>query len=150
MLRWHAVTRTLSSIWLKTTPKVRSLAAGVRFARWRVRQLGMLLRIAQRGAASRFEHLVGDWSPSTSYRVLQDSQNLFEPDEGATEPSKVVRAARTPRRRTWITPLGNLRVAARQKRHRASCKGWLEETYDLDHVKSLFRGGSNDEGHLHA
>ena len=53
----HVVTRILSSSWLKMTPKVRRLAARLRYARWRVRQLEMLLRIAQREAATRCEHL---------------------------------------------------------------------------------------------
>ena len=52
----HVVTRILSSSWLKMTPKVRRLAARLRYARWRVRQLEMLLRIAQREAATRCEH----------------------------------------------------------------------------------------------
>ena len=65
------------------------------------------------------------WSPHTALRVLQHSQNLFEPDEQATPPPIVARAARLPTRRPYITPLVKKRVAANQKWRCASCKRLL-------------------------
>ena len=87
---------------------------------------------------------VCQWSPHTAYRVLQHSQNLFEPDDQTPVLPKEPRAVRL--RRPYITPLVKKRVAARQNWRCASCKSLLDETYELDHVKPLFQGGSNDEG----
>ena len=93
---------------------------------------------------------VCNWSPRTAYRVLQHSQNLFESDEPATPPPIVARAAGVPPRRGYISPHVKKRVASRQKWRCASCKSLLDETYELDHVKPLFRGGANDESNLQA
>ena len=95
--------------------------------------------------------VVCQWSPRTAYSVLQHSQNLFEPDDQALEElPKVAVAARLPTRRPYITPLVKKRVAANQKWRCASCKRLLDETYELDHVKPLFRGGTNLESNLQA
>ena len=96
--------------------------------------------------------VVCQWSPRTAYSVLQHSQNLFEPDDQALEElPKVTVAARLPTRRPYIIPLVKKRVAARQKWHCASCKIPLEKkTYEMDHVKPLFKGGTNAESNLQA
>ena len=87
--------------------------------------------------------VVCQWSPRTAYSVLQHSQNLFEPDDQALEElPKVTVAARLPTRRPYITPLVKKRVAANKKWRGASCKRMLDETYELDHIKPLFRGGT--------
>ena len=90
------------------------------------------------------------WSPGAALRVLQHSQNLFEPEEQATPPPVVTKAARLPTRRPYITPLVKKRVAANQKWRCASCKRLLDETHELDHIKPLFRGGTNLESNLAA
>ena len=90
------------------------------------------------------------WSPRTAYRVLQHSQNLFESDEEAPPPSIVARAAGVPPRRGYISPLVKKRVASRQRWRCASCKRLLDETYELDHIKPLFKGGTNLESNLQA
>ena len=77
------------------------------------------------------------WSPHTALRVLQHSQNLFEPEEQATPPPVVARAAGIPPRRPYISPLVKKRVAANQKWRCASCKRLLDETYELDHIKTI-------------
>ena len=92
---------------------------------------------------------VCQWSPHTAYRVLQHSQNLFEPDEQATETPKATVASQIPRR-PYITPLVKKRVAARQKWRCASCKSLLDETYEIDHARALLQGGSNAESNLQA
>ena len=93
---------------------------------------------------------VCNWSPHTAYRVLQHSQNLFEPDEQATPPPIVARVAGIPPKRGYISPLVKKRVASRQKWRCASCKKLLDETYELDHIKPLFVGGTNLESNLQA
>ena len=93
---------------------------------------------------------VCNWNPHTAYRVLKHSQNLFEPDDRAPEAPKGAMAARLPTRRPYITPLVKKRVAANQKWRCASCKSLLDETYELDHVKPLFKGGTNLETNLQA
>ena len=85
------------------------------------------------------------WSPRAAYQMLQHSQNLFESDD--VSPSAAPQRAF---RRPNITPFVKKRVAARQKWRCASCKTLLDETYDLDHVKPLFKGGTNAEGNLQA
>ena len=94
--------------------------------------------------------VVCQWSPRTAYTVLQHSQHLFEPDDQAFEHPKEPRAARLPTRRPYITPLVKKRVAANQKWRCASCKRLLDETFELDHIKPLFRGGTNVERNLQA
>ena len=93
---------------------------------------------------------VCNWSPRTAYRVLQHSQGLFEPDDRAPEAPKGAMAARFPQRRGYISPLVKKRVASRQKWRCASCKKLLDETYEIDHVKPLFIGGTNLESNLQA
>ena len=98
-----------------------------------------------------FALFVCHWSPHTAYRVLQHSHHLFEPDDQALEElPKVTVAARLPTRRPYITPLVKKRVAAKQKWRCASCKRLLDETYELDHIKPLFKGGTNLESNLQA
>ena len=89
--------------------------------------------------------VVCHWSPRTAYRVMQHSQHLFEPDEQAAVP---LRASRNTR--PYITPLVKKRVAARQKWRCATCNHMLDETFEIDHVTPLFRGGTNSEINLQA
>ena len=92
--------------------------------------------------------VVCNWSPHTAYRVLQHSQNLFEPDDQTPVLPKEPRVVRL--RRPYITPLVKKRVAANQKWRCASCKRLLDETYELDHIIPLFKGGTNLESNLQA
>ena len=95
--------------------------------------------------------VVCQWNPRTAYTVLQHSQHLFEPDDQALlELPKEQRASRLATKRPYITPLVKKRVAAGQKWRCASCKSLLDETYEIDHVKPLFKGGTNRETNLQA
>ena len=94
--------------------------------------------------------IICKFNPRTAYSVLQHSQHLFEPDDQAPEPPNVAVAARLPPRRPYISPLVKKRVAAGQKWRCASCKSLLDETYELDHVQALFKGGTNAETNLQA
>ena len=94
--------------------------------------------------------LLARWSAPVASRFLAFSEQLFEPEYQSLEPPKQTMATRTPPRRPYITPLVKKRVAARQKWRCASCKSLLDETYELDHVKPLFKGGTNAESNLQA
>ena len=95
--------------------------------------------------------VVCSFNPRAAYTVLRHSQHIFEPDDEALEElPKVTVAARLPTRRPYITPLVKKRVAANQKWRCAACKRLLDETYELDHKKPLFRGGTNLESNLQA
>jgi len=87
------------------------------------------------------------FSPRTAYRVLEHSQQFFESDE-ALPIATSQRAA--PRRRPYITPLVKKRAAANQKWRCAICKTLLDETYEIDHIKPLFKGGTNGEWNIQA
>ena len=91
------------------------------------------------------------WSPRAAYQVLQHSQHLFEPDNEPLHAAVPQRSAKVVAgKRQYISPLVKKRVAANQKWRCASCKQLLDETYELDHLKPLFKGGSNDETNLQA
>ena len=92
--------------------------------------------------------VVCNWSPRVAYQVLTHSQNLFEPEAKALVPPKVAMPARVPR--GYISPLVKKRVAARQKWRCASCKSLLDETYELDYIDPLWKGGTNAETNLQA
>ena len=95
------------------------------------------------------------WSPSVAYNVLKQSQHVFEADEAlpiAAQASKIgavrTKAQTAPARRPYITPLVKKRVAAKQKWRCASCQSLLDETFELDHRRALFAGGTNSESNL--
>ena len=95
--------------------------------------------------------VVCNWNPRTAYSVLQHSQHLFEPDDQALEElPKEPRASRLATKRPYISPLVKKRIAARTKWRCASCQNLLDETYEIDHIKPLFKGGANSESNLQA
>ena len=98
---------------------------------------------------------VCQWSPSAAYNVLKQSQHVFESDEAvamATSNNGAIRskAKTAPARRPFITPLVKKHVTAEQKWRCALCKSLLNETYEIDHIKPLFKGGTNSESNLQA
>ena len=84
-------------------------------------------------------------SPRTAYRGLEHSQHFFEPDEATAGPARA-----GPRHRPYITPLVKKRGKAEQKWRCALCKSLLNETYEIDHIEPLFKGGTNSESNLQA
>ncbi len=105
--------------------------------------------------------LVSRWDAKSAYRMLEHSQHLFEPEpEGGTHlPVTLVKAnignressKRSPGKRPYISPLVKKRVAAKQGWRCAICKKLLDETFELDHIKPLFKGGHpTDESNLQA
>ena len=86
------------------------------------------------------------FSPRTAYRVLEHSQLLFEPEEASPLATRLA----APLHRPYITPLVKKRVAANQNWRCASCRSLLDETYEIDHIKPLFKGGTNVESNVQA
>ena len=90
---------------------------------------------------------VSRWDAKTAYRLLEhSSQHFFEPDvespvthgtPGNRATGKFSLAVKLP----YISPLVKKRVAAKQKWRCAICKKLLDETFELDHIKPLFKGG---------
>ena len=86
--------------------------------------------------------------------MLEHSQHLFESDDAPRSARAVVapqqRTGTSLARRQYISPLVKKRVAARQRWRCAVCKELLDETFEIDHIVPLFRGGTNDEINLQA
>jgi len=90
--------------------------------------------------------LLSYFTPKTAQRVLEASQNLFEPDQ--TIANTHLKPTHT--KRPYLSPFTKRQVAARQKWRCAVCKQILDETYEIDHINPLFEGGSNDASNLQA
>ena len=58
--------------------------------------------------------------------------------------------ASTSTRRKRVTPFISKKIAARQQFRCAMCKKLLQEDWEIDHIVSLQRGGSNDLSNLQA
>ena len=108
--------------------------------------------------------IVSRWDAKSAYRMLEHSQHFFEPevDSPVALPMRVTpvkasignRESNKPSpavKRPYISPLVKKRVAAKQKWRCAICKKLLDETFELDHIKPLFKGGHpTDESNLQA
>ena len=124
--------------------------------------MGVLNALVMMAAILVLTWLVSRWDASTAYRLLEHSQHLFEPESGEASvneftlqpqaaPARVrnERAGR-PAKRPYISPLVKKRIAAKQGWRCAVCRELLDETYEIDHIKALWRGGSNDMSNLQA
>ena len=97
-------------------------------------------------------YVVARWDAHAAYRLLNNSQFFFEaePDLGASV-KKQTAAGSNIRKRPYISPLVKKRVAARQAWRCAVCKQLLDETFEIDHIKPLYKGGHpTDESNLQA
>ena len=93
--------------------------------------------------------LVSRWDANAAYRMLEHSQHFFEPE--VDSPVAPVKASIGNRKRPYISPLVKKRIAAKQKWRCAICKQLLDETFELDHIRPLFKGGHpTDESNLQA
>ena len=96
--------------------------------------------------------------PRAAYRLLEHSQQHFFESDDAPRPStaRAVVASQQRRgnptaRRQYISPLSKKRVAARQGWRCAICKELLDETFEIDHIIPLFKGGdATNERNLQA
>ena len=91
--------------------------------------------------------IVARWAPRTAYQILQHSQSFFEPDDVQTHG----RSDRMHVKRPYISPLVKKRVASKQKWRCAVCKQLLDESFEIDHITPLYKGGHpTDESNLQA
>ena len=86
---------------------------------------------------------------------VEDSDHYEEEDEGEEvwAPSRRARQFKslpTALKRKRVTPFVSKKIAARQKFRCAMCGELLQEDWEIDHVLSLQRGGSNDLSNLQA
>ena len=65
-------------------------------------------------------------------------------------PHEVIPQSSTAARRKRVTPFISKRIAARQRFRCAMCGELLQEDWEVDHITSLQRGGSNDLSNLQA
>ena len=112
--------------------------------------MGFVIVLATMGMVILIACLISRYDARVAMEVLQHGQHLFEPEEQirASQSDKVT--TRSSRYRPYISPLVKKRVAAEQKWRCATCKQLLDETYELDHIKPLFKGGTNAESNLQA
>ena len=112
--------------------------------------MGFVCAIAMMVAVFAVVSILSWWNPRAAYRMLEHSQHLFESDDAPRSARAVAapRVGRTTRRH--ISPIVKRRVAARQRWRCAVCKELLDETFEIDHIVPLFRGGTNDERNLQA
>ena len=95
--------------------------------------------------------LVARWSPQSAYRLLEHSQQLFEPDgdvgaprrgSGQRRPGVTVQERR-------VTPLMKKKVGEKFGwRCACGCGQKLSFDYHVDHIIPLWEGGSNAESNL--
>ena len=89
--------------------------------------------------------IVARWAPRTAYKMLQHSQSFFVPEDapisGASNVQIQGRSDRTQVKRPYISPLVKKRVAAKQKWRCAVCKQLLDESFEIDHITPLYKGG---------
>ena len=87
--------------------------------------------------------------------MLQHSQSFFVPEDtpisGASNVQIQGRSDRTQVKRPYISPLVKKRIAAKQKWRCAVCKQLLDESFEIDHITPLYKGGHpTDESNLQA
>ena len=86
--------------------------------------------------------ILSRWDARVAYRLLEYSEMFFEPEqtmEDASKPSGISIASS--KKRSYITPLVKKRIAAQQKWVCAVCNNLLDETYEIDHIRPLWKGG---------
>ena len=124
--------------------------------------MGLLCAVVMMVAILVITWTVSRWDAKTAYRLLEhSSQHFFEPEsvtrdvEFPVAPVTVQthspgnRGRLLPGKRPFISPLVKKRIAAKQKWRCAICKQLLDETFELDHIKPLFKGGDpTDESNL--
>ena len=92
---------------------------------------------------------VSRWDAKTAYRLLEHSTQQFFTRDVASPVAPVAVQTHSPRnrgrfspgKRPYISPLVKKRVAAKQRWRCGACKQLLNETFELDHIKPLFKGG---------
>ena len=75
-------------------------------------------------------------------------ENSLGPELAPIHPRVLPTTPRNDRhKRQYVSPLVKKKVAADQKWRCAMCKKLLDETYEIDHIIPIFKGGNNDPKH---
>ena len=95
--------------------------------------------------------LVSRWDAKSAYRMLERNQLFFEPEVDSPVAPVIPAKANIGNRagnklsptvkRPYISNLVKRRVAAKQGWRCRVCKQLLDETYEIDHIRPLFKGG---------
>ena len=126
--------------------------------------MGLLCAVVMMLAILVITWTVSRWDAKTAYRLFEhSSQHFFEPESVTGDVASPVapvtvqthspgnRGRLSPGKRPFISNLVKKRIAARQKWRCAICKQLLDETFELDHIRPLFKGGHpTDESNLQA
>ena len=112
--------------------------------------MGFVCAVAMMVAVFAVVWILSRWDPRSAYRMLEHSQMLFEPEKSSVDALVSTYSTANSKKRPYITPLVKKRVAARQRWRCAVCNNLLDETFEIDHIVPLFRGGTNDERNLQA
>ena len=95
--------------------------------------------------------LVARWSPQSAYRLLEHSQQWFEPegDDGARRRGSGQRRPEVSVRERRVTPLMKKKVGEKFGWRCAGGGGQkLSCDYHVDHLVHLWEGGTNAESNL--
>jgi hypothetical protein len=83
------------------------------------------------------------------YWQARDAPEQFQDTLGlAKQVLTTVSGGSTTKEKRNVTGLMKKRVAARQEWKCGTCKKTFDETYEIDHIVPLYKGGSNDENNL--
>ena len=90
--------------------------------------------------------------PNTIKTALQLTQNVLDPETSTRSHKATSTPAHPPTKesRRSVTALQKRYVASQQQWKCQHCHQLLDESYEVDHIKPLFRGGSNETGNLQA
>jgi len=86
------------------------------------------------------------WQFHTKPEELKDTFDLAK--QLLTGSGASAAAAAGTREKRNVTGLMKKKVAASQSWKCGHCKSTLDETYEVDHILALYKGGSNDEANL--
>ena len=94
----------------------------------------------------------GQTPPRAEARRNNRNPSKHGPDAAPLQrrPEVVPQTSTAPTKRKRVTPFISKKIAARQKFRCAMCKELLLEYWEIDHIISLQRGGSNDLSNLQA
>ena len=98
--------------------------------------------------------LLSMWAPHAALGVFNMADHLFvsETKEDMSLPAKnrPAKIGGNASHRGYISPYTKKLVASRQGWRCATCNKMLDASYEIDHRKPLFKGGSNDISNLQA
>ena len=115
--------------------------------------MGFVCAVAMMVAVLAAVWILSRWDARSAYRMLEHSQMFFEPEKTSVDALISTNSSGyiNSKKRLYITPLVKKRVAAKQKWVCKVCKNLLDETFEIDHIRPLWKGGQGtDEKNLQA